>query len=124
MFAPGRIRSVRETGERFERPADFRIEDYLDGSFRAMRGDGEPRRVRLRFTAEAARWVREKQWHPSQKTRERPDGGVELTMRLTHLQEVKRWVLGYGPACEVLEPEDLRAEVYDAVRRMLRIYES
>jgi predicted DNA-binding transcriptional regulator YafY len=43
MFVPARIQSLRETGERFERPADFRIEEYLDGSFRALRGDGRAR---------------------------------------------------------------------------------
>ena len=122
MFAPGRIRSVRDTGERFERPADFRIEEYLDGSFRAMRGDGKPRQVRLRFTAEAARWVREKRWHPSQRLRERPDGGVDLTLRLTHLQEVKRWVMSYGAACEVLEPEELKKDIQNELGRMTRLY--
>ncbi|HVS36592.1 MAG TPA: WYL domain-containing transcriptional regulator [Gemmataceae bacterium] len=122
MFVPGRIRSMRETGARFERPADFRIEEYLDGSFRAMRGDGKPRRVRLRFTAEAARWIREKEWHPSQRLRDRADGGVELTLRLTHLQEVKRWALSYGAACEVLEPADLRRATKEEMEKALSGY--
>jgi hypothetical protein len=46
-----------ETGERFERPADFRIADYLDACFRVVRGTEGPRRIHLRFTAEAARNV-------------------------------------------------------------------
>jgi predicted DNA-binding transcriptional regulator YafY len=49
MFAPSRIRALRETGEGSERPADFRAGDYLDASFRAARGGAPPRRVRLRF---------------------------------------------------------------------------
>lgn len=123
MFVPGRIQSLRETGERFERPADFRIEEYLDGSFRALRGDGRARRVRLRFTAEAARWVREKQWHPSQRLRPCKDGSLEVCFRLTHLEEVKRWVLSYGSSCEVLEPAELRQQVVEELRRMLTGYE-
>ena len=124
MFVPARMRSVRETGERFERPADFRIDEYLDGSFRAMRGDGKPLRVRLRFTAEAARWVREKKWHPSQRLHERSDGGVEVTFQLTHLAEVKRWILGYGVGCEVLEPDELRVEIRLDLQRTLIYYVS
>ena len=50
-----------------ERPADFRIGEFLDGSFRVMRGRGPPRPIRLRFTPDAARFVRERDWHPSQR---------------------------------------------------------
>jgi predicted DNA-binding transcriptional regulator YafY len=123
MFVPPRIQSLRETGERFERPADFRIEEYLDGSFRALRGDGHAWRVRLRFTAKAARWVREKQRHPSQRLRSCKDGSLEVCFRLTHLEEVKRWVLSYGSSCEVLEPAELRQQVVEELRRILAGYE-
>ena len=123
MFVPSRIRSARETGERFERPAEFRIEDYLDGTFRAMRGEGKPSRVRLRFTAEAARYVREKEWHPTQQLKEQRDGGVELTFRLSHLEEVKRWVMSYGAKCRVLEPAELRGMVREELERTLKAYE-
>jgi predicted DNA-binding transcriptional regulator YafY len=32
MFAVQRVRSVRDTGEAFDRPADFRLEDYMKGN--------------------------------------------------------------------------------------------
>jgi hypothetical protein len=54
MFVPGRVRSLRETGARYERPADFCIESYLDGTFRAVQGEGEPVKVRVRFAPAAA----------------------------------------------------------------------
>jgi hypothetical protein len=41
MFAMQRVKSVRETGETFDRPADFRLDEYLAGSFRALRGEGD-----------------------------------------------------------------------------------
>jgi predicted DNA-binding transcriptional regulator YafY len=34
-----------------------------------------------------------------------------LTLRVNHFLEVKRWAMSYGPACEVLEPAELREEV-------------
>src|SRR5208282_4083201 len=70
MFVPARIRSLRETGGRFERPVDFHVGDYLDSSFGSMRGDGRPQRVRLRFSAAAARYVRLREWHPTQRIKE------------------------------------------------------
>jgi predicted DNA-binding transcriptional regulator YafY len=119
MFSPSRVRELRETGERFERPADFNIHAYLDSSFRAIRGDGPPQRVRLRFTAEVARYVREKVWHPTQQVREQKDGDLVLTLEVSHLYEVKRWVLSYGAACEVLEPAELREEIRAEIQMML-----
>jgi predicted DNA-binding transcriptional regulator YafY len=123
MFVPSRIRRFRETGVRFDRPADFRIAEYLDVSFRAVRGTGLPQRVRLHFTPEAARFVRERTWHPSQQMEERKDGGVVLTLRVNHLLEVKRWALSYGAACRVLEPEELRRQVREELRQTLGQYE-
>jgi predicted DNA-binding transcriptional regulator YafY len=49
VFALQRVRSVQETGEVFDRPAGFRVEDYMGGSFRTVRGDGR-HRVALQFT--------------------------------------------------------------------------
>jgi predicted DNA-binding transcriptional regulator YafY len=117
MFVPGRIRSLRETGEHFERPVDFLIDDYLDGSFGAIRGAGPVQTVRLRFSPFAARYIREKVWHPSQKLRTWRDGRVDLMLRVNHLLEIKRWVLSYGVECEVLEPDELRRQVAQDLER-------
>jgi predicted DNA-binding transcriptional regulator YafY len=108
MFAPGRIRSLRETGEEFDRPASFRADEYLEAGFRVVRGTGKPQCIRLLFSPEVARYVRERQWHPTEKRREHKDGSLELTLSVNHLLEVKRWVLSHGSACEVLEPAELR----------------
>ena len=50
-----------------QRPPDFDLKRHLTDSFGIMRGAGVTRRVRIRFTREVARIVREKTWHPSQK---------------------------------------------------------
>ncbi len=123
MFSPHRIQSLRETGGRFERPADFRISEYLDQSFRVVRGTGTPQRVRLRFTPQAARYVRERQWHPTQQLRELKDGSLELTLKVNHFLEVKRWVLSYGADCQVLEPSELREEVRAELERTSQLYD-
>ena len=55
-----------------------------------MRGTGAPVTVKLRFTAAAARYVRERRWHPTQHLKEAKDGGLLLTLKVNHLLEVKR----------------------------------
>ena len=43
-------------------------------------------------------------------------------MKVSHLLEIKRWVLSYGPACRVLEPDTLRRELRRDLQRTLEQY--
>jgi predicted DNA-binding transcriptional regulator YafY len=122
MFALARIREVEETGETCERPPGFKLADYLDAGFRKFRGKGRPKTVRLRFHPAAARYVREKAWHPSQKLVPLEDGGLEMTFQVTHLLEVRRWVLSWGQECVVLEPAQLRRAVLADLKNAAKHY--
>ncbi len=122
QFALSRIAKVELRQKKFERPADFSAEKYFEKSFGAFAGEGD-HAVRLRFVAEAASRVRERFWHESQEIKERADGSVELSLRLGSLEEVTRWVLGWGAQVEVLAPKELRARVIIAVRATAKLYE-
>ena len=123
QFAVQRVRLVKETGETFDRPADFRAVDYMKGSFRAMRGDGEYAVV-LRFSSTVAGWIAEKRWHGSQVLEPQSDGSVILKLEVNELRLVKRWAMYWGSDCEVLAPEELRESVLCEVGEVLRRYES
>ena len=112
LFVPARIRSLEPTGATFDPPSDFRIEEYLALSFAVMRGgEGERHQIRLRFGGEAVKYVRERSWHPSQVIEETPDGGVILSFVVSHLREVERFALSWGPDCVVIAPDELRDRV-------------
>ena len=119
MFAAVRIRSARETGETFSRPADFQIDGYLGASFRALRGCGRHCIV-LRFTPDAAGRAGEKVWHKTQTSELQADGRLLLRMELSDLREVKRWILSWGSECEVLDPEELRKLVRSEAEGILK----
>jgi predicted DNA-binding transcriptional regulator YafY len=119
MFAVQRVRSVEETGESFDRPADFRVADFMRGSFRAMRGEGAYDVV-LRFGSQAAGWIREKQWHPSQVHEDRPDGSLVVRFHLNDLRDIKRWAMFWGTDCEILAPPELRELIACDLREMRR----
>ncbi len=123
MFSPARIRELRETGVHFDRPADFNIAAYLDTGFRKIRGTGPLQTVRLRFTPKAARYIREKTWHPTQQVRDEKDGGLILTLKVNHMLEIKRWVLSHGAECQVLQPAELRKEIREELQCSLEVYE-
>lgn len=122
MFAPTRIRRLEETGDGFTRPADFNIAAYLDGSFRVVReSNAHSHHVRLRFNRAAAKWVREKVWHPSQQMKDTPHG-LELSLHVSSLIEVRRWVLSFGADCEVLAPRELRDSIQQEAQTLTNLY--
>lgn len=123
MFAAWRVRAVEATGESFDGPAGFDADAYLAGAFAAMRGgDGERHRVRIRFTGERARYAREHPWHPSQTAEEGPGGSLVIGLEVSHLREVERWVLSWGPECEALGPPELRDRVARAAAATAGLY--
>jgi proteasome accessory factor B len=111
-FAPARTKSVKPTGKTFERPQKFSLERRLRNSFGVHSGQGE-HEVVIRFNPRAADYVREKKWHESQQLRELKSGGVELSLKLSSLMEIERWVLSWGGDAKVLKPREL----LDNVRR-------
>ena len=119
-FVPGRIKSVRPTGRRFERPRTFSLEKRLRGSFGVRSGEGHYDVV-IRFNARVADYVREKKWHDSQQLRDLKGGGVELRMELSSLSEVERWILSWGGDAVVSKPAELIEAVKAAARRLLAL---
>jgi proteasome accessory factor B len=116
-FAPARIESLKLTGQRFQRPKDFTIESALRDSF-GVRSGQDQYKVVIRFQKIVADYIREKKWHSSQELRELPTGQVELTMRLSSLIEVQRWILSWAGDAEVLEPAELKKSIHEAAKKI------
>lgn len=106
-FALPRISAAEMTDARFVRPNDFSPEAFFANALGVLGGPGNFEVV-IRFTAAVADRVREREWHESQRVRDLPEGGLELTLRLGALAEVEGWVLGWGKHAEVLQPPELR----------------
>lgn len=104
-----RFRRVRLTDDIFQSPPDFNLERYLEGSFGLFRG--EPVQVSLRFSKQIARYVAERQWHPTQVLAPLLTGELQMTLRVPLSPELRRWILGYGKDVEILEPKSLRDDI-------------
>ncbi len=79
--------------------------------------------ARLRFSAERARWVARELWHPQQRVVEHKDGSLILEVPFTDIRELSMDILRQGRHVEVLEPQELRDEVHEELKRTLAIYE-
>ena len=109
-FVPTRILNVESTGKIFERPDSFTLDKYLADSFGVYKGD-ESYGIRVRFTKTVAPFIKEKNWHPTQQIKNLKDGSVELSLQLSHLSDIQRWILGWGSQATVLEPKELAESV-------------
>jgi predicted DNA-binding transcriptional regulator YafY len=106
---------------RFTRDPDFSPESYLAQGFLAEHGD-VPVEVVIWFDEYQARYMRGKQWHPSQHVEEHADGSLTLSFQTGALAEVRRWVMSYSNHAEVLAPASLRAEVAAEAAAMVQRY--
>ena len=120
-FALARIRQPRATGKTFDRPRNFSAERELKTGFGVFGGTGQ-HLVRIRFDAFAARLVRERDWHPTQKFKELKGGELELEMTLGALEEIERWVLSWGEHAKALKPKHLAVSVKARALAMARSY--
>jgi len=71
----------------------------------------KPMTVVVRFSADQAPYVREREWHPTQRFHTLKDGRLEMTFRAGGAFEIIRWVLGWGDAAEIVSPSSLRRAV-------------
>ena len=124
-FALQRMSGLEVLKAKFERDAGFSLREYLSSGFGVWSYGPEARRcrVRIRFTDWAARVVAERHWHPSQSIQAlQADGSeIEFCAELAGLEEVTRWVLGWGRQARVLEPEALRRRVLRELDDMVRL---
>ena len=118
-FALSHFRRMEATGHTCARPADFRPETFARQAF-GITGGEPPMKVRLLFEPRLAVHITERQWHPTQEFRTRPDGRVEMRMETTGRKELVRWILSWMPDVNVLAPASLRARVVEKLRDGLK----
>lgn len=120
-FVLGRIQDVPIVGRKFKRDKDFSLQDRLLGAFGVFSGTGDFK-VRIQFDPYAAQLIRERSWHPSQKSKELEDGSLVLSLKLDSLEEIESWILRWGSHAKVLGPSELKRRVQGVIKDMQDAY--
>jgi predicted DNA-binding transcriptional regulator YafY len=105
-FRVDRIKQLEVLGETFVPDPTFDAKDHLEMIFQHEAG-GVPMTVSIWFDASTSPYVRERRWHPSQEVQEHADGSITLHLFVRGLNDLKRWVLGYGKGAIVQSPPEL-----------------
>jgi predicted DNA-binding transcriptional regulator YafY len=120
IFAMERIRHIEILDASFQKPDDDHIEDLMKSSFGVFLG--KPAKVRIRFSADIAGYVKEKIWHETQMIREQEDGSIIFEAEVSGLSEIKFWIMKWGHQAKVLEPASLRHAIRQEAARMVSMY--
>jgi predicted DNA-binding transcriptional regulator YafY len=112
-FATQRIRELTVREETFARSPAISDEPFA-ASLGA--GQGRPVHVVVRFDAEIADYVKERQYHKSQRTSVQPDGSLRVELDVCNDVWLKSWVLGFGHLIQVMAPEELALDIVAELR--------
>lgn len=98
-FRLSRIQDLELLDESFTRPPDFSLQSYQPSDDRQLL-------VRVLLHAAAAERVKEQGYFFIDTMEEHPEGTL-VTLRVRQPEDVLGWILGWGSAAVVLEPESL-----------------
>jgi len=109
MFAVDRVCALAITNRPCQLPLGFDLESYVRDALVVMRR--RPLEVQLLFDRNTAAWVKDRQWHPSQRLESIKGGGLRMHLRVANTPELIGWILSFGSGVRVAAPADLRDRV-------------
>lgn len=113
-FRLSRITELVDLEDRFEPPAHFNLREYHPTDDRHLR-------VHLRFNHNVVDKVKESNNRFIEGMEENQDG-LDVVLRVRHLDDLMQWVLSWGGNVRVVEPESFRNRIYEEAEKMLKRY--
>jgi len=107
-FNLSRIRALEPMRQKFTIPRGFSLERYLRNAWHLIPERGRDRSITIRFSPMVAENVLEVSWHRSQRIKRNADGSIDFSVKVSGLNEISWWILGYGDQAQVLSPPELR----------------
>jgi predicted DNA-binding transcriptional regulator YafY len=121
-FNVRRINSVELLHRRYEIPRNFNLDRHLRNAWRIVPERRKDYDVVIRFEPLVAHSLAEVQWHKTQRIERRKDGSVIYRARVSGLNEISWWILGFGDQAEVIQPARLRRLIARRAKNMADIY--
>lgn len=110
-FAVDSIGNPRALAKTFVRPNGFNVEAYAAASISGVLHADETTAVRVRFAARVAKAAIADRVVAEREVEQRADGSAEIVYRVGDVDELVRWVLGWGAQAEIVAPSEARARI-------------
>jgi len=120
IFRLDRIRKVTLLDKTFQMKQDFSSSEFFKDSWELYQG--EPVKVRIKFRGIGAKVIESGHHHPSEKITKLKDGSLVYEVKVSGIEEIKRWILGFGEDAKVLQPKALKEQMKLTIERMKLFY--
>ena len=122
VYALDRISALEITDEKFEYPADFSAEEYFANCYGIIAGAEKVDVVKLKVSDNQQKFFRSLPLHPSQKEIETKDDYSVFEYYIQPTFDFRQTILSFADSVEVLEPQWLRNEIAEKVKKMAAMY--
>ncbi|MBV8197982.1 MAG: WYL domain-containing protein [Candidatus Eremiobacteraeota bacterium] len=110
-FAVDSISEPVVLGKTFVRPDGFNVEAYAAASISGVLHSEQTTGVRVRFESRVAKAAVAARVVAERSVDRCDDGSVEIAYRVADVEELVRWVLGWGAAAEIVDPPEARERI-------------
>jgi predicted DNA-binding transcriptional regulator YafY len=110
-FAVDSISELVVLAQTFTRPRDFNVEAYAAASISGVLHGDQTTQVRVRFAPRVAKAAIAARVVAERRVKQAKDGTVEIAYRVGDVDELVRWVLGWGAQAEIVAPRAARARI-------------
>lgn len=117
-----RLKKIRLMDEKFKRPANFNVEQYLSKAFCPFVSEEGIVRATLKFKPSISPYVKEMSWDSFQNMKELKDGSLVVTIEMEGGKPLLHWLLGFGADVEVLRPVRLRKALLEKTQQIMDKY--
>ena len=115
-----RILDIQPSEAKYQ-PTDIDFSEYFDDVIGVtIPQDCQPEHILLRFAPHRLPYVLSKPLHPSQKTKDKKHGLIEITVIPN--RELESLIFSFGNDVEVLQPETLREQIAEKIAKMHNLY--
>ncbi|HZV76647.1 MAG TPA: WYL domain-containing protein [Candidatus Babeliales bacterium] len=110
-FAVDSVSEPEVLGRTFVRPSGFDIEAYAAASISGVLHAEQTTEVRVRFAPRVAKAAAAARIVAEREVEQHEDGSVEIAYRVADVDELVRWVLGWGSQAEIVSPPGARTRI-------------
>ncbi|GED30281.1 helix-turn-helix transcriptional regulator [Brevibacillus centrosporus] len=119
-FRISRFLKIDPTTQSFDK-GDFNIKKYLKNTWSIEQGDKNIT-FKVRFNAAVARYIKEEELFVHPRMKDQKDGSMIFEVTVNNEKEFIRWILQYGPAAEILEPQSVRSSLKEQLNEWKQMY--
>ncbi|HET7815365.1 MAG TPA: WYL domain-containing protein [Candidatus Baltobacteraceae bacterium] len=123
-FAVDNMRDLTVLAQTFTKPQSFNVEDFAGSSISGvLGGGGATTEVRVRFAPRVAKAAIAARVVADRAVTRLADGSVEIAYAVADLDELTRWVLGWGAQAEIVAPPEARGRIQLLISEIATKYE-